>query len=91
MRLQMMKRIALGISLSVPILLAPAVWGQEATVHVRSQEKPVKGTIKQENPKGIVVLGVKTPIAADDIVDVEYEVKPLSARLQEYRPARAAE
>ena len=85
-----MKRRHAGFSTLLLLALAPSAWGQQ-TIHVRSAEKPIKGIVKEEGPRGIVVTGVKERIPPEDIVDIEYEIKPLSARLQYYRPAQKAE
>jgi TolA-binding protein len=84
----LMKRLCLGFS--ALLLLAPAVSAQQ-TIYLRNAEKPLKGSIKEESPRGIVLTGSKERIPPDDIVDVEYEVEPIAVRLQEYRPARKAE
>ncbi len=84
-----MKRIGPGLSLFVGLLAAPAAWGQ--TIYLRSAEKPLKGLIKAESPQGIVVAGVKERISPEDIADVDYDIDPLSARIESYRPARKAE
>jgi len=85
-----MRRLHLGLSPFLFLMLAPAAWGQQ-TIHLRSAEKPLKGIIKEESPRGVIVTGVKQRIPPEDIVDIEYEIDPLSARLEHYRPARAAE
>jgi TolA-binding protein len=87
----LMTRVYLAISSAwLFLILAPTAWGQE-TIKLRSAEKPLKGIIKDESSRGVLVGGAKERIPPEDIADIEYEIEPLSARLQDYRPARKAE
>jgi TolA-binding protein len=84
-----MKRMKfLGTAFFMTVAMTSTARGQ-VEVHVRDNEKPIKGTLKQESSQGIVVG--KEKISALDIVDVTYEVTPLSERLSTYRPAIKAE
>jgi len=65
--------------LAVALAAAPAARAQEE-VYVRGNAKPLKGSITQEDAKG-VKLGTKDLIPADEIVDVVYEVKPISVNI----------
>ena len=49
-------------------------------VHIRGKDKSIKGKVKSETPKEIVI-GIKDTVQATDIADVEYEPEPLSAKL----------
>jgi tetratricopeptide (TPR) repeat protein len=64
-----------------------AVWAEEE-VFLRGQAKSIKGVIKDENARGFN-LG-KQSIPAGDIVDVVYEVEPVTVRF-EYRKGVKAE
>jgi tetratricopeptide (TPR) repeat protein len=85
-----MRRLYPGFSALLLLLSAQAARGQQ-TIYLQSAEKPLKGTIKDESPRGILVTGMKERIPPEDIVDIEYEIDPLSARIESYRPARKAE
>jgi tetratricopeptide (TPR) repeat protein len=80
MRRVVLALIALG-------LWTGTVWAEEE-VFLRGQAKGIKGNLKEENARGIT-LG-KMAIPAGDIVDVVYEVDPVSVRF-EYRNGVKAE
>jgi hypothetical protein len=65
-------RVLLLASLVMAVLVTPA--SAEDEVIVRSKEKPYKGVIKSESPRGVIVTGVKEPIPAEDVVDILYDV-----------------
>jgi tetratricopeptide (TPR) repeat protein len=72
--------------------LAAFLWTTPAraqdTVYTRdNREKGIKGKVESENTRGVKTSGAKAPIAAEDIVDITYEVNPLEIRLNFYRPA----
>lgn len=60
-------------------------------VQVRGKEKPIKAVIKSESPKGIVLGTGKESVAADDIVDVKYNLAAVTDRISLYTPALVAE
>ena len=64
--------------------LAVALVGGLATadenIFIRGKEKPTRGKITEESPKGVQV-GVKDSISAADIVDIVYELTPVSANI----------
>ena len=60
-------------------------------VYVRSKDKPYKGAIKSESPRGVEVTGVKGLIPAEDIVDILYEISSIDVRLNVYRPGVVSE
>lgn len=60
-------------------------------VFVRSKDKPYKGVIKSESPRGVVMSGVKGMIPAENIIDVFYDIASADTRLNVYRPALASE
>ncbi len=72
---------------AVLISCVSAAWADD--VYTRTKEKPYKGVVKDESAKGVQIG--KDFVPADDIVDVEYEVTPIDARVGLYRPAVNAE
>ncbi len=80
----------LGFAVLV-LLLGPRWALAQDKVYQKSKGelKPTSGQIKEESPKG--VQAGKDFILAEDIIDIEYEVVPLTVRTGSYRPARDAE
>jgi hypothetical protein len=76
----------------ITCLLGASVAHAQEEIFLKGQEKGLKGTIKSESPKGIVLSTSKEPIPAENIVDVHYDF-PDSAtvRINFYRPAQKAE
>lgn len=80
-----MRRVLLAATILA--MCTSAVLAEEE-IFLRGQAKSIKGDIKEESARGIT-LG-KMPISAGDIVDVVYEVDPVSVRF-EYRKGVKAE
>jgi hypothetical protein len=82
----------LVIALVMAGVLGGVAQAQEE-IYVVGQEKPIKGAIKSESSKGIVLAtGAKDPIPAEKIIDVSYELPELATvRISIYRPAQKAE
>jgi tetratricopeptide (TPR) repeat protein len=80
-----MRRILFSL---IAVVLWTGMLRAEEEVFLRGQAKSIKGNIKEESPRGIT-LG-KQAIAAGDIVEVVYEVEPVSVRF-EYRTGVKAE
>lgn len=75
--------VAFASLLSLSVALA------DDLIYIKGTAKPVKTTIKKESAQGIQASG--KDVAADDVIDVEYELNPLSVRAGLYRKARDAE
>ena len=73
----MFRRCVLALILS---LAGSSVALAQEDVYVRGKEKPLKGKVTAEGPKGVTV-GLKDTVLAEDIVDVVYDVQPISAKL----------
>ena len=86
-----MRHLLLALtSLGMAAVLAPSLQAQEK-IFLRGKAGFDKKTIKQETARGLVVLGAKKPIPAEDIVDIEYELLPIDIRTGVYRTARKEE
>ena len=73
----------------IGFLLGAAALKADEDIFLRGKEKPTKGVIKSESPRGIVVG--KDSFAAEEIVDVKYELAAVGDRIALYTPAITAE
>jgi tetratricopeptide (TPR) repeat protein len=76
---------------AIALLSAGSMARAQEEVYVQGQEKPLKGAIKSETPKGIVLSTAKDLIPAEKIVDVYYEIPSIELRINVYKPAQKAE
>jgi TolA-binding protein len=60
-------------------------------VYLKGAKKPVSGLVVAESPKEIKLRGRAEPIPAEDIRDIEYNIKDPDVRIKAYRPAANAE
>lgn len=88
-----MKRLGLILTASTLWLVTETAARAQEEVIFRGKDKDesIKKAVKAESAQGVVVAGAKDAIPAEVIVDVLYEVEPLSIRLSDYRPALVAE
>lgn len=77
------------LALTAVLAVGGALALADEDIYLRGKEKPVRGKITKESIKG-VVLGVKDEIAAEEILDIVYELTPVSANIA-YRAAVKAE
>src|SRR4051812_31535977 len=68
------------VGLAVALTLGGGLAQAQEEIFVRGKEKPIKGAITKESPKEIVV-GVKDVVPAEDIIDIVYDLRPISANL----------
>ncbi len=84
-------RFRVVLALSAACVLAGSVARAQEEVYVRGQEKPLKGSIKTESPKGITLATGKDLIPAENITDVVYDPPEVTVKINFYRPAQKAE
>ena len=60
-------------------------------IYLKSKEKKTVGVVKQETGLGVLVGTSKDVLPADDIIDIEYEIEPVTVRTTIYRTAVLAE
>lgn len=80
-----MPRRVLWSLVAVLFACVPA-WADDE-VFLRGGAKPYKNYIKNESARGIDITGKKEMIAAEDIVDILYNVTPGAVMISTYRPA----
>src|SRR5438094_9311870 len=68
------------LGLAVVLTLGGGLVQAQEEIFVRGKEKPMKGAVTKESAKEIVV-GVKDVVPAEDILDIVYDLRPISANL----------
>jgi hypothetical protein len=81
-------------TLAAAVCLGLVAWAGTAradTIYLKNSKKTLTGTIGAETAKGITFKGLKEVVPAEDVRDIDYDVKPADVRLKAYLPATLAE